>query len=69
MKAGTFDPKIHHRGTLESMCRGSISLLRKHDQEITLFKSVGTALEDLAAAEMCFDQLMKDASTSRVNKM
>ena len=27
--------------------------LRKHPDEITLFKSVGTALEDLAAAQLC----------------
>jgi ornithine cyclodeaminase/alanine dehydrogenase-like protein (mu-crystallin family) len=28
---------------------------RTGDDEITLFKSVGTALEDLVAAEMVFD--------------
>ncbi|MEO0973082.1 MAG: ornithine cyclodeaminase family protein [Pseudomonadota bacterium] len=27
--------------------------LRRHDDDVTLFKSVGTALEDLAAAQLC----------------
>jgi len=30
---------------------------RKHDEEITLFKSVGTAIEDLAAAELIAERL------------
>ena len=30
---------------------------RKNDQEITLFKSVGHALEDLAAAKMAYQTL------------
>ena len=37
------------RGTLETLCRGTAPGRRDPD-EITLFKSVGTALEDLAAA-------------------
>jgi ornithine cyclodeaminase/alanine dehydrogenase-like protein (mu-crystallin family) len=57
MKAGTFDPKLHHKGTLESMCRGQSTYLRKNNDEITLFKSVGTALEDLAAAELCYEKI------------
>jgi ornithine cyclodeaminase len=38
------------RGTLESLCRGGEG--RRGPDEITLFKSVGTALEDLAAAAL-----------------
>ena len=38
------------QGTLAELCRGT-SAGRRDAQEITLFKSVGTALEDLAAAE------------------
>jgi ornithine cyclodeaminase len=38
-------------GELSELCRGTVSG-RRHDQEITVFKSVGTALEDLAAAEL-----------------
>lgn len=39
------------QGTLTQLCRGQTSG-RRHGDEITLFKSVGTALEDLAAAEL-----------------
>ncbi len=38
-------------GTLFTLCR-SETKGRRTDDEITLFKSVGTAIEDLAAAEM-----------------
>ncbi len=37
------------RGTLTTLCKG-VAVGRKHAQERTVFKSVGTALEDLAAA-------------------
>lgn len=39
------------RGTLEGLCRG-IRPGRRDPEEVTLFKSVGTALEDLAAAAL-----------------
>jgi ornithine cyclodeaminase len=39
------------RGDLFDLCRNQAAG-RRGDREITLFKSVGTALEDLAAAEM-----------------
>lgn len=42
------------QGTLAELCRGERPG-RRHDDECTLFKSVGTALEDLAAAELVFD--------------
>ena len=38
------------QGTLQALCRGQAAG-RQGAEEITLFKSVGTALEDLAAAE------------------
>lgn len=38
------------RGTLATLCRGAVG--RRTGDEITLFKSVGTALEDLAAASL-----------------
>ena len=43
------------QGTLATLCLapGTVNLQgRRAPQEITLFKSVGTALEDLAAAEL-----------------
>ncbi|MFA9287605.1 MAG: ornithine cyclodeaminase family protein [Comamonas sp.] len=40
--------------TLEQLCRGQHAGRRSAD-EITLFKAVGTALEDLAAASLAFD--------------
>ncbi len=39
------------RGDLFDLCRADVTA-RKTDSEITLFKSVGLALEDLAAAEL-----------------
>ena len=42
------------QGTLQQLCRGERPG-RGSQGEITLFKSVGTALEDLAAAELAFD--------------
>jgi ornithine cyclodeaminase len=38
------------QGTLQALCRGKAAG-RQGADEITLFKSVGTALADLAAAE------------------
>jgi ornithine cyclodeaminase/alanine dehydrogenase-like protein (mu-crystallin family) len=40
--------------TLEQLCRGQHAGRQRAD-EITLFKAVGTALEDLAAASLAFD--------------
>jgi ornithine cyclodeaminase len=42
------------QATLATLCR-STAAGRRDAQEITLFKSVGTALADLAAAELAFD--------------
>ena len=50
---GAFDP-THTVGTLADLCRGTCNG-REGQAEITVFKSVGTALEDLAAAELLFD--------------
>lgn len=50
---GAFDP-ARTVGTLADLCRGHCEG-RRSDDEITLFKSVGTALEDLAAAELVYD--------------
>lgn len=47
---GHFDP-TQLQGTLAELCRGERTG-RSHADEITLFKSVGSALEDLAAAEL-----------------
>jgi ornithine cyclodeaminase/alanine dehydrogenase-like protein (mu-crystallin family) len=44
------------RGTLAELCTGQCAG-RGHAGEITLFKAVGSALEDLAAAELVFDRL------------
>lgn len=46
---GAFDPAAL-QGTLATLCRGEAPRRHRED-DITLFKSVGTALEDLAAAE------------------
>ncbi len=43
-------------GELAELCRGEVAG-RKSDDEVTLFKSVGTALEDLAAAELALARI------------
>ncbi len=43
-------------GTLQQLCRGEVAG-RRDDSEVTLFKSVGTALEDLAAASLVHQAL------------
>lgn len=50
---GAFD-RASTRGTLAALVRGECAGREREDQ-ITLFKAVGTALEDLAAAELVFD--------------
>ena len=55
MRSGTFDAsKV--QGTLGQLCRQERPG-RGSDQEVTVFKSVGNALEDLAAAELAYTQL------------
>lgn len=49
---GAWEPG-HLQGTLADLCRGAPG--RRQADEITLFKSVGNALEDLAAAELAYD--------------
>lgn len=51
---GCFDATTALQGTLAQLCRGERAG-RRDAAEITLFKSVGTALEDLAAAELAVD--------------
>ncbi|HEX3348546.1 MAG TPA: ornithine cyclodeaminase family protein, partial [Acetobacteraceae bacterium] len=48
-------------GDLFRLCRGEVEG-RRSPGEITLFKSVGSALEDLAAAELVYADLMRSAS-------
>jgi ornithine cyclodeaminase len=50
---GAFDPAAL-QGTLAGLCAGR-DAGRAGADEISLFKSVGSALEDLAAAELAFD--------------
>jgi ornithine cyclodeaminase len=51
-REGAFAPQ-RLRGTLADIARGAAG--RRNDAEITLFKSVGHAIEDLAAAELVVD--------------
>lgn len=53
MSRGVFDAAAV-RGTLETLARGEAGG-RRHNAERTVFKSVGTALEDLAAAILVHD--------------
>ncbi len=51
------------QGDLRQLCLGEVSG-RGGESEITLFKSVGTALEDLAAAELAYQRLTAPESGS-----
>jgi len=55
LKAGAITPG-HVRGTLFDLCRGLVAG-RAESRAVTLFKSVGTALEDLAAAMLVWQRL------------
>lgn len=46
------------RGTLTTLCKG-VATARKSAEDRTVFKSVGTALEDLAAACLVYEQRAK----------
>lgn len=52
------------QGTFADLCRGACAG-RASDGEITLFKAVGTALEDLAAAELVFDAVQRETPAPR----
>lgn len=55
IKAGTYSaPQV--RGDLFDLCRGTVTGRTSAD-EITLFKSIGTAIEDLAAAGLVWERL------------
>lgn len=53
---GAFAPAAL-QGTLAQLCRGEVPA-RGSEGEITLFKAVGNALEDLAAAELVADAML-----------
>jgi ornithine cyclodeaminase/alanine dehydrogenase-like protein (mu-crystallin family) len=55
IKAGAYDPS-HVRGDLFALTRG-MTAGRQSAEEITLFKSVGTAIEDLAAAQLVWSRV------------
>ncbi|MEP7295064.1 MAG: ornithine cyclodeaminase family protein [Burkholderiales bacterium] len=59
IEAGAFEVG-QLQGTLAELCRGERPG-REGDTDVTLFKSVGTALEDLAAAELVFDAAAADS--------
>ncbi len=56
--AGAFD-SARLQGTLAALCQDT-QAGRASDVEITLFKAVGSALEDLAAAELVFDAVVQE---------
>jgi ornithine cyclodeaminase len=60
--AGAFDP-AQLKGTLAELCTGTRPG-RRDAAERTLFKAVGTALEDLAAAELVFDAVQRESLSS-----
>jgi ornithine cyclodeaminase/alanine dehydrogenase-like protein (mu-crystallin family) len=59
IKSGAFDAS-RIAGDIARLCRDGA---RRADTDITVFKSVGMALEDLAAARLCVDRHSLDAAT------
>ena len=59
VEAGAFQPE-QLAGTLAELCLGTRPG-RSDNSQITLFKAVGTALEDLAAAERVWDAVQADS--------
>lgn len=59
IRAHAFDA-AQLQGTLAELCQGTRAG-RASDAEITLFKSVGSALEDLAAAELVFGAVAQES--------
>lgn len=51
-------PRARIQGELADLCRAATPMARL-DGDITVFKSVGAALEDLAAARLCLDRLSR----------
>ena len=64
--AGTFGAE-RLQGTLAELCRGTRAG-RGDATERTLFKAVGSALEDLAAAELVFDARQRESLCSVASK-
>lgn len=60
LRDGIID-KSHILGDLFDLARGTVKG-RESDQDITLFKSVGAAMEDLAAGIMVFEKNLKQQS-------
>ena len=60
--AGAFEAN-RVQATLAQLCQG-VPAARASAAELTLFKSVGSALEDLAAAELVFDALAREPLSS-----
>jgi len=65
LQSGAFDA-ARLQGTLTELCQGARAG-RTDAAEITLFKSVGTALEDLAAAELVFDAVARESLCSEAS--
>lgn len=61
MQRGVFQPE-DVAGTLEDLARGTVVGRLPDSQGRTVFKSVGTALEDLAAAVLVYERLTPTAS-------
>ena len=59
IKSGAIEPS-HVEATLAQLCRGDVKFIRAA-ADITLFKSVGTAIEDLAAAMLVWGRVESGA--------
>ena len=65
IRDGVFSPD-HLRGTLADLCTGN-ACGRTSLEEITLFRAVGSALADLAAASMVYKSIEDSSAPVRVD--
>jgi len=61
VRSGAFDAS-RIAGDIVALCR-DVGIARRSETDITVFKSVGMALEDLAAARLCVDRFTHDGAT------
>jgi ornithine cyclodeaminase/alanine dehydrogenase len=49
-----------HIVALAGVCAGEVPLRRSDDRDLLVFKSVGTAIQDLAIARVVFDDAVRN---------
>jgi len=58
----------HLRGDLGELVAGTVPK-RQNDQEITVFKSLGLAIEDLVCAKHVYDKVKQEQDQTQTNSV